>query len=105
MQLRQLTQNTIHTEPVDITLIKKCKTVDVTVRNVQRALQKYVKFPGMDSEYSDSINELLDTAENWCLRTEKLYNKDKIHCINMSKCDTADVGVFPYNANVTIYEF
>ena len=48
---------------------------------------------------------LLDTAENWCLRTEELYNKPKIHSINTSKGDTADVGVFSDNAKVTIYEF
>ena len=66
-QLRQLTTNVIDVEPVDISLIKKCKTVDVpcihdAVCNIQKALQKYVKRSGMDSEFCDSINELLDTA-------------------------------------------
>ena len=66
-QLRQLTTNVIDVEPVDISLIKKCKTVDVpcihdAVGNIQKALQKYVKRSGMDSEFCDSINELLDTA-------------------------------------------
>ena len=109
-QLRQLTQNILDTEPVDISLVKKCKTVDVpcvhaAVGNIQKALQKYVKFSGMDNEYCDHINELLDTAENWCLRIEELYNRAEIHSINTSKGDTADVGVFSDNAKVTVYEF
>ena len=38
-------------------LLKKCKTVDVpamnsAIGNVQKALQKYIGFEGMDSEYS-----------------------------------------------------
>ena len=45
-------------EPVDIALIKKCITVDIpcvptAVGNIQKAVQKYVKFPGMDSEYCE----------------------------------------------------
>ena len=95
-------------EPVDIALIKKCITVDIpcvptAVGNIQKAVQKYVKFPGMDSEYCDSINELLDTAKNWCLRMEELHNKAKIHSINSSKGDTA--AVFTDNAKVNIHEF
>ena len=93
-------------EPVDIALIKKCITVDIpcvltAVGNIQKALKKYVKFPGMDSEYCDSINELLDTAENWCLKMEELHNEAELK----SKGDTADVGVFSDNAKVTSYEF
>ena len=109
-QLRQLILNDMNMEPVDISLIKKYKTVDVpcvhtAIGNFQKALQRYVKFPGMDSEYCDSINELLDNAENWCLRVEVLYNKAEIHSINTSKGDTADVGIFSDNAKVTVYEF
>lgn len=33
----------------------------------------------MDGEYCDHIIELLDAAENWCLRIEELYNKAEIH--------------------------
>ena len=109
-QLRQLILNDMNMEPVDISLIKKYKTVDVpcvhtAIGNFQKALQRYVKFSGMDSEYCDSINELLDNAENWCLRVEVLYNKAEIHSINTSKGDTADVGIFSDNAKVTVYEF
>ena len=68
-QLKQLILNDIQTEPVDISLIKKYKTVDVpfvhsAIGNIQKSLQRYVKFSGMDSEYCDVINDLLDEAEN-----------------------------------------
>ena len=56
-------------DSVDISLIKKYKTVDVpcihsAIGNIQKSLQRYVKFSGMDSEYCDKINDLLDDAEN-----------------------------------------
>ena len=41
-QLRQLTQNILDAEPVDISLIKKCKMANVPcvhVGNIQKALQ------------------------------------------------------------------
>ena len=109
-QLRQLILNDIQTESVDISLIKKYKTVDVpcvhsAIGNIQKSLQRYMKFSGVDSEYCDMINDLLDEAENWCLRIEVLYNKAEIHSINTSKGDTADVGIFSDNAKVTVYEF
>ena len=94
--LRQLILNDIDTEPVDTSLIKKYKTVDVpcvhsAIGSIQKSLQRYVKFSGMDSGYCDAINDLLDDAENWCLRVEVLYNKAEIHSINTSKGDTADL--------------
>ena len=72
-QLRQLILNDINIEPVDISLIKVYKTVDVpcvhsAIGNIQKSLQRYVKFSGMDSGYCDLINDLMDEAENWCLR-------------------------------------
>ena len=108
--LKQLILNNLEMEPADISLIKKYKTVDVpcvhaAVGNIQKSLQRYVKFSEMDSEYCDAINDLLDDAENWCLKVEKLYNKAEIHSINTSKGDTADVGMFSDNAKVTVYEF
>ena len=57
----------------------------------------------MDSEYCESINELLDTVKNWCLRMDELHNEAKIHSINLCKGDTA--VVFTDNAKVTIHEF
>ena len=64
-----------------------------------------MKFSGIDSEFCDKINNLLDDAENWCLSVEMLYNKAEIHSINTSKGDTTDVGIFSDNAKVTVYEF
>ena len=109
-QLKQLILNDIYAESVDSSLIKKYKTIDVpcvhaAIGSIQKSLQRYVKFSGMDSRYCDEINDILDEAENWCLRVEVLYNKAEIHSINTSKGDTADVGVFSDNAKVTVYEF
>ena len=55
--------------PVDISLIKKFKTGDVpavhsAVGNIQKSLQKYVTFPGVEYDYCDEINDFLDYAEN-----------------------------------------
>ena len=109
-QLRQTILVDFAIDIKNISLIKKLKTVDVpyihaAVGNIQKSLQKYVKFSGMDHEYCDSINDLLDSAENWCLRIEELYNNAEVHSINTSKGDSADVGVFSDNAKVTVYEF
>ena len=98
-QLRQLILNDIQTDSMDISLIKKYKTVDVpcihsAIGNIQKSLQRYVKFSGVDSECCDKINDLLDDAENWCLRVEVLYNKAEIHSINTSKGDTAEGRYF-----------
>ena len=95
IQLMHFTKSEIVEEPLHIPLIKKCKTVDVpsvhaAVGHIQKALQRFVKFPGIDAEYCDYINDLMDIAENWCLNVEG---------------DTNDVGVFLDNAKVTIYKF
>ena len=66
--IRQFTKSDIIEEPLDIPLIKKCKTVDVpsvhaAMGHIQKALQRYVKFPGTDTDYCDLINDLMDIAE------------------------------------------
>ena len=106
----QSIQIVIPFNPIDIALVKKCKTVDVpsihtAVGNIQKSLQKYVDFPGVDSINCDNINDLMNKAETWCLNTEKLYNLAEVHSINTSKGDTSDVGVFSDNSEVTVYEF
>ena len=57
-------------------MLKKCKTVDVpavnsAIGNIPKALQKYVGFNGMDSEYCDRIGELMDRAQPgvWILKS------------------------------------
>ena len=57
-QILQLINVFISRDQVNIALLKICKTVDVpavdsAIRNIQKALQKYVGFSGMDSEYCD----------------------------------------------------
>ena len=109
-QLRQIILNDLETTGMDISLIKKFKTVDVpavhvAVGSMQKSLLNYVKFSGMDPEYCEVIDELLDSAENWCLKVEELYNKAEVHSINTAKGDASDVGVFSDNAKVTVYEF
>ena len=109
-QLRQLIRNEIRMDSVDISLIKKYKTVDIpsiqsAIGNIQKSLQRYVKFSGMDSGYCDEIDKLLDEPEIWCLNVDTLYNKEEIHSINTSKGDSTDVGIFSDNAKVTVYEF
>ena len=102
-QILQLINVFISLDQVNITLLKKCKAVDVqaansVIRNVQKALQKYVGFIGMDSEYCDRIGKLMDKAQAWCLDIEELYNKAEVHSINTSKGDAANVGIFADNS-------
>ena len=86
-------------DQIDIALIKKCKTTDVpalssAMGNIQKSLQRYVGFDGMDPEYCDRIEDLMDRAQARCQDIEELYDKAEVHSINTSKGDAADVGVF-----------
>ena len=94
----------------DIVLINKLKVVDVpslnsAVGNIQKALQKYVNFSGIDYEYCDTISDLMDRAQSWSLQVESAYNEAEVHSINTSKGDDTEVGVFSDNAEITILEF
>ena len=42
------------------------------IGNIQKALQRYVGFSGMDPEYCDQIIELMDDAQAWCQDIEDL---------------------------------
>ena len=53
--------------------------------NIQKALQRYVGFNGMDPVYCDRIEELMDKAPACCQDIEELYNKAEVHSINTSK--------------------
>ena len=86
-QIKQLINVFISREQVDIALLKKCKTVDVPavnspIGNIQRSLQKYVGFEGIEPEFCDGIENLMDQAQTWCLNIEDLYNKTEVHSIN-----------------------
>ena len=109
-QILQLVDVLISRDQVNIVLLKKCKMVDVpavnsAIGNKQKALQKYVGFIEMDSEYCDRIGELMDKAQAWCLDIKELYNKAEVHSINTWKGDAADVGIFSDNSQVTVFEF
>ena len=97
-------------DQINIALIKKCNTTDIpavnsAIGNIQKALQRYVGFNGMDPEYCDQIGELMDDAQAWCQDIEELYNKAGVHSINTSKGDSVDVGIFSDNSKVTGFEF
>ena len=109
-QISQLIGPVISKDQVDIALLKRCKTVDVpavnsAIGNIQKALQKYVGFKGMQSSYCDTIDNLMDKAQNWCLEIEQEYNKAEVHSINTSNGDTEDVGTFSDNSEITVFEF
>ena len=109
-QIFQLINVFICQDQVNTALLKKCKTVDVpavnsVIGNVQNALQKYVGFSGMDSEYCDRIGELMDRAQAWFLNIEELYNKAEVHSINTSKGEASNVGLFSDNSQVMVFKF
>ena len=83
-------------DQIDIALTKKCITTDnpalnSAMGNTQKALQIYVWVVGMDPEYCDRIEDLLDMAQAWCQDIEELFNKAEVHSINTSKGDAADL--------------
>ena len=58
-------------DQINIALVKKCKTADIpavnfAIGNIQKELQRYVGFSGMDPEYCDRIGELMDDTQAWC---------------------------------------
>ena len=108
-QILQLIGVVISREQINIALAKKCKTVDVpavnsAIGNVQKALQKYVGFIGMDSDCCDKIGDPMDRAQAWCLDIEEIYNKAEVHSINTLKGDTENVGIFSDNSQVTVFD-
>ena len=79
--------------------------VNSAIGNIQKAQQKYVGFKGMHSSYCDTIDNLMDRAQNWCLEIQREYNRAEVHSINTSKGDTEDVGMFSDNSQTTVFEF
>ena len=109
-EISQYTQVQVSKEQVDIALLKRCKTTDIpavnlAITNIQKALEKYVGFNNIDSQYCDKVGEVMDKAQNWCLEIEQEYNKAEVHSINTSKGDSSDIGVFSDNSKVTVFEF
>ena len=77
----------------------------MAIENIQRALQKYVRFDDIDSLYCDKVGEVMDDALTWCMNIEEMYNKAEVYLINTSKGDTEDVGIFSDNSQTTVFEF
>ena len=74
--IRQLIATKISSKFADISLIKKCKTVDIplvskTVAACELSLFKYVGFPGMDQEFYADIGDLLGEATTWCMKWKR----------------------------------
>ena len=95
-QILQYIDVYISCDQINIALVKKCKNTDVPAVNsaigsIQKALQKYVGFNGMDPEYCDRIGELMDKAQACFLDIEELYKKADVNSINTSKGNTEDV--------------
>ena len=66
----QLISTRIPTGFVDISLIRKCNTIDLptlksATKTCEKSLLKYLSFPGVDNSYCDRISTLLDNAEAW----------------------------------------
>ena len=73
-QISQLIGSTISKDQVDIALLKRYKTEDVpavnsAIGNIQKALQKYVGFKGMQFSYCDTIHNLMDKAQSYIIDT------------------------------------
>ena len=66
---------------------------------------KYLSFPGVDNFYCDWISSLLESAESWALLVVQTYTSAKVHSINGSPGDIADVGIFSDKADKTVFEF
>ena len=109
-QIKKYISIYVSKDQVDIAFIKKCKTTNIpalnsAMRNIQKSLQRYMGFEGVDSGYCDRIKNLMDKAQAWAMDIEEIYNKAEIHSINTSKGDSLDVGVFSNNSKVTVFEF
>ena len=95
---------------VDIALIKKCNTIDCpalqsTLKACEKALLRYLSYPGNNSDYCDHISSVLNRAESWSLQIVQAYTDAEIHSINTSIGDASDVGVFHDNSERTIFKF
>ena len=95
----QLISTKIPSDYVDISLIRKCNTIDLPAlqsasKTCEKSLLKYLSFPGVDNSYCDRISSLLDNAESWALHIVQAYTSTKVLSIKGSPEDIADVGIF-----------
>ena len=100
----QLISTRIASDYVDIALIRKYNTIDLSAlqsasKTCEKSLLKYLSFPGV------RISTLLDNAESWALHIVQAYTSAEVHSIKGSPEDIADVGIFSNNADKTVFEF
>ena len=74
-------------------------------KTCEKSLLKSLSFPGVDNSYCDGISSLLDNAESWALHVVQAYTRAKVHSINGSPGDIADVGIFSDDADKTVFKF
>ena len=75
-EIAQYTQIQVSTEQADISLLKKCKLTDIpavnlAIKNIQRALQTYVRFNNINLLYCSKVSEVMDEAQAWCMTVEE----------------------------------
>ena len=109
-EISQYTQTQVSKDQADISLLKRCKMTDIpavnlAIKNIQRALQKYVGFNNIDLQYCNKVGDVMHEAQAWCMNVEEMYKKAEVHSINTSKGFSTEVGVFSDNAKMTIFEF
>ena len=76
-EISQYTQVQVSKEQADIVLLKKCKPTDIpavnlAITNIQRALQKYLGFNDIDSQYCNKVGEVMDEVQAWCMNIEEM---------------------------------
>ena len=104
----QLIATKIPTENVDISLIRKCNTIDLpALHSATKTCEKlkYLSFPGVDNSYCDHVSALLDKAEAWGSHIVQANTNAEVHSIKGSPGDVTNVGVFSDNADKTVFEF
>ena len=67
-EIAQYTQIQVSTKQADISLLKRCKLTDIpavnlAIKNIQRALQTYVRFNDIDLLYCSKVGEVMDEAQ------------------------------------------
>ena len=106
--IRQLTLVKIN-EFSEVGLIRKCnqdvRKITGYIKNCQELLMKYLSYEGIDGDYYQSIETLLDNANDWIIGVERVYALSEVHSIANSKGNVSMVRVFSDNADKTIYEF
>ena len=86
--IRQLTLVKVN-EFSEVGLIRKCNQdvckITGYIKNCQDLLMKYLSYYGMYGEYYQSIETLLNNANDWIIRVEHIYSLSEVHSNANSK--------------------